>query len=101
MAELLNATGNAALVMLPEAATLFVKLVTNAAVTSVKTVPLVLAYTFKDPFLLPVALKTVAQSKLRVPALTPVKSKNKSKAADEVLSVVPADSKTIEVVGVS
>lgn len=75
MAELLNAVGKATLVMLPEAVTLFTTLFTNAAVTSVKVVPSVLAYTFKEPTLSPVELGTAAQSKLSVPASTPVKSK--------------------------
>jgi hypothetical protein len=37
----------------------------------------------------PVELFTEAQSKLSVPALTPVKSRKRSTAAELVLSVVP------------
>jgi len=43
VAELLKIAGNAALVILPEAATLLVKSDTNAPVTSVKVVPSLLA----------------------------------------------------------
>ena len=86
------------MVILPEAATLFTKFKTNAAVTSVKVVPSVLANTLKEPVRPPAPLKITDQSKLMVPASTPVKSIKKSMAAEEVLSVVPVDTSTIELV---
>ncbi|MNT66100.1 hypothetical protein D3C72_2041370 [compost metagenome] len=78
--------------MLPEAATLFVKFNTCAAVNSVKLTPSVEVYTRSELFRLPVELFTTAQLKLRLPALTPVKLTRKSMARAELLSVAPVPS---------
>ena len=93
--------GNDTFVIEPLVGTLLVKFNTAAVGISVKVVPLTLAYTRIDPFLLPVELLIDAQSKDNVPALTPVKSIKKSIAADEVLSVAPVDNNTIDCTGVA
>lgn len=58
-------------------------------VSSVQVVPLVEAYTRSEPTLLPVELKTVAASKVSVPAFTPVKFMKKSAPVEALLSEVP------------
>ena len=77
--------------MLPAVGLLLVKFSTCAATISVKVVPSVEPYTLRVLFLLPVLLLSDAQSKLKVPAFTVVKSKNKSMAMEDVLSVAPVE----------
>jgi hypothetical protein len=81
--------------IVPAVGELLVKFNTCADVISVKLTLSMEAYTRNEPFLLPVELLIDAQSNFNTPAFNPEKFKERSTAADVLLSVVPVDNKPI------